>query len=88
MADFTFFLIYKLPRCFLPSFESIGFSVQEKKQNVEFQDGRRISDRNHLNYFLSKSHPDDNYQVSSQLTFRFRREAKNRFSRWPPWRPS
>ena len=31
---FVFFFIYKLPRCFLPSFESIGISVQEKKQKI------------------------------------------------------
>ena len=86
-----------------------------------------------FSYFLSTSHPDASYQVSSQLAFWFRRsdkqifkygghlgfpiwmilaifdlqvtlmlsskfwvnwpfgsgeEAKNRFSRWPPWWPS
>ena len=30
--DFSYFLIYKSPRCFLPSLESTGLSVQEKKQ--------------------------------------------------------
>ena len=34
------FLIYKSPRCFLPSFESIGLSVQEKKRKLDFQDGQ------------------------------------------------
>ena len=32
--NFTFFyvfFIYKLPQCFLPSFESVGLLVQEKK---------------------------------------------------------
>ena len=37
--DVSFFLIYKLPRCFLPSFKSIGLSVQEKKRKLDFQDG-------------------------------------------------
>ena len=36
---FFFFLIYKLPQCFLPSFESAGLSVQEKKRKIDFQDG-------------------------------------------------
>ena len=34
------FFIYKSPRCFLPSFESIGLSVQKKKGIIDFQDGR------------------------------------------------
>ena len=33
-------LIYKSPRCFLPSFKSIGLTVQEKKRKIDFQDGR------------------------------------------------
>ena len=32
-------MIYKSPKCFLPSFESTGLSVQEKKQKIDFQDG-------------------------------------------------
>ena len=38
-AWFQLFLIYKFPWCFLPSLESIGISVQEKKQKIDFQDG-------------------------------------------------
>ena len=37
---FKLFLIYQSPQCFLPSFESFGLLVQEKKQKVDFQDGR------------------------------------------------
>ena len=33
------FFIYKLPRCFLPSFESIGLPVQKKKRKRDFEDG-------------------------------------------------
>ena len=33
------FLIYKLPRYFLSSFKSNGFSVQQKKFKIDFQDG-------------------------------------------------
>ena len=47
---FELFLIYKSPRCFTPSFESIGPLVQEKKRKKEFQDG------------LSTSHPNDSVQ--------------------------
>ena len=35
---FWLFLIYKTPRCFLASLESIGISVQEKKRKIDFQD--------------------------------------------------
>ena len=31
--------IYKSTQCFLPSFESNGLSVQEKKRKMDFQDG-------------------------------------------------
>ena len=34
-------LIYKSPWYFLSSFKSTGLSVQEKKFEIEFQDGRR-----------------------------------------------
>ena len=44
-ARFYLFLIYKSPRCFLPSFESIGLLVQEK-----------ISDQNYFSYFWSSSY--------------------------------
>ena len=41
-----------------------------------------------FSYFLSTSHPDASYQVSSQLAFGSGEEKKNRFSRWPQWWPS
>ena len=41
-----------------------------------------ISDGNDFSYFLSTSHPDDSYQISSWLAFRLRR--REIFSRWPP----
>ena len=37
--NFSHFLIYKSPRCFLASLESIGLLVQEKKRKIDFQDG-------------------------------------------------
>ena len=73
--QFELFLIYKSPRCFLPSFESIGLSVQKKKRKIDFQDGR------HLGFpigmilaiFISTSHPDASYQFSNQLAIWFRK---------------
>ena len=63
------------------NFESIALSVQEKKFKTRFsrwppwpQFG--ISYRNDLSYFLSTSHPDASYQVSSQLAFQFRRRRE------------
>ena len=32
-------MIYESPQCFLPSFESTGLSVQEKRRKIDFQDG-------------------------------------------------
>ena len=32
----------QVTRCFLPSFESIGLSVQKKKRKIDFQDGRNL----------------------------------------------
>ena len=69
----------QVARCFLPSFESIGLSLQEKKQKIDFQDG------SHLGFpigtilaifFLSTSHPDASYQVWSQFAFWFRRRSE------------
>ena len=74
---FSQFLICKSP-CFLPSFESIGLLDQEKKHKIDFQDsGHRchlgFPIRRILAIFLSTSHPDAFYEVSSQLAFRFSR---------------
>ena len=42
-SDFSYFFIYKSPRYFLPSFESIGLSIQEKKRKIDFQDSHHGS---------------------------------------------
>ena len=39
--DFSYFLSMS-PRCFLPSLESIGLSVQVKKRKIDFQDGGHL----------------------------------------------
>ena len=59
------------------NFESIALSVQEKK--IFKMDAMAaiwdfLSQRFELFFFLSTSHPDASYPVSSQLTFQFRRE--------------
>ena len=54
-------LIYKSPRCFLPSFESIGLSVQKKVKNrfskLPPLRPSRISDMDDFSYFWITSHP-------------------------------
>ena len=77
---FELFLIYKSPRCFLPSFESIGLSVQKRKGKIDFQDGC------HLGFpiimilaiFISTSHPDASYQFSNQLAIWFRKISEKK----------
>ena len=68
---FWLFLLYKSPQCFLPSFKSIGLSVQGKKRKIDFQDGDHGG---HLGFLIGTiltifltSHPDSYYQVLSQL---------------------
>ena len=55
------------------NFESIALSVQEKKFKTDFQDGRHSLNLGlpiaTIWVFLSTSHPDASYQVSSQLAF-------------------
>ena len=78
--------------CFLPSFESIGLSVQKKKQKIDFQNGRHGG---HLGFPIGRILANFDLQVTLMLPTLFKvnkplgswEEAKNRFSRWPPWRP-
>ena len=72
------FLIYKSPQCFLPSFESIGLLVQEKKRKIDFQDGGHGS---HLGFPTGTILAILDQQVTlmtptklqSQMAFQFRR---------------
>ena len=87
------FLIYKSPHCFLPSFESIGLLVQEKKRNIDFHDGHLGC---HFGFPIGIILANFDLQVIPMLPIKFRanwpfrsgEEVKNRFSRWPPWWPS
>ena len=83
-------LIYYSPRYFLSNFKTIGLLFQEKKRNNRFSKWRSsaVFDLSSEQFclFLSTSHPNASYQVSSELAFRFSRREKNRFSRWRPLR--
>ena len=66
---FELFFINKSPRCFLPSFESIGLSVQKKKAKIDFQDGRHLGFPigTILAIFISTSHPDAIFKSTGPL---------------------
>ena len=83
----------KSPWYFLPSLESIGLSAQEMKWKIEFQDGGHGS---HLGFPIGMILAIFNLQFTPVLPTKFPvnwhlglgEEAKNRFSIWPPCRPS
>ena len=89
---FYHFLIYKSSWYFLPSFESIGLSVQEKKRKIDFQNS---GNGGHLWFLIGTIFVFFYTQVTLMLPIKFKiswpfssgEEAKNRFSRWQPWRP-
>ena len=74
-------------------FESTGFLVQEKKRKTDFQDGCHGA---HPGFTIGMILVIFDLQVTPMLPTKFGvnwpfgsgEEAKNRFSRWPPWRPS
>ena len=77
---FELFFIYKSPRCFLSSFESIGLSVQKKKGKIDCQDGRHLGFPigTILAIFISTSHPNPSYQFSNQLALWFRKISEKK----------
>ena len=83
------YMIYKSPRSFLASFESVSLLVQEKKRQIDFQDGGH---EDHLGFSISTILAIFDLQVIQMLPSKFRlnwplglgEEAKNRFSRWRP----
>ena len=87
---FLLFWIYKSPWCFLPSFKSIGLSVQEKRRKIDFQDGRN---GRHPWFQIRTILAIFDVQVTLMLPTMFQvnwhfgsgAEAKNRFWRWPPY---
>ena len=93
LAGSSLFSIYKSPRCFLASLEAISLLFQEKKRKVDFQDGCHGS---HLGFPIGTILANFDLQVTPMLPRKFGvkwplgsgEEAKNRFSRWRPWRPT
>ena len=91
--DYSYFLIYKSPWCFLLSFKSIDFWVSEKKRKIDFQDGCHGG---HLGFPIGMIWAIFYVQVIPMLPSKFGvnwpfgsgEEAKNSFSRWLPWWPS
>ena len=69
LARFYLFLIYKSPQCLLRSLESIGLSVQEKKLNIDFQDG---SHGGHLGFLIRTILVIFDLQVTLMLPTKFR----------------
>ena len=67
---FYLFLIYKLPRYFVPSFASSGIWVQGKKFKIAFQDG------SHLGFQIGTTLATFHLSVSSQLVFQFNLSSK------------
>ena len=67
--DFSFFFIYKSPRCFLPSLESIGLSVQEKNRIIDFQDGGHVG---HLGFPIGTILAIFDLQVTPMLPTKYR----------------
>ena len=62
-------LIYKSPRYFLPSFASIGLSVQEKKRKIGFQD---LCSDGHLGFPIGTILAIFDLQVAPTLLIKFR----------------
>ena len=76
--------------------KSNGLLIQEKKFNIDFQDGGYLcmSNLNVFSYFSSTSHLDTSNEVSSQLDFRLRIDFSGKKkkikidSTWLPWQSS
>ena len=71
--NFSYFLSTSHPM--LPTMFQVNwpFSSEEEINRFSRWPPSWISDRNNYGYFLSTSHPDASYQVSSQISFWFRR---------------
>ena len=79
--------LYRSPD-YQTSFVSIGLSVQEKKFNIDFQDG------GHLGFPIRMILAIFDLQVTMVLPIKFRvhwphcsSDVQNRFSSWRLWRP-
>ena len=89
-ARFQLFLIYESSQCFLPSFETNGLSVQEKKRKIDFQDGCHGGHLGHpigtiLAIFDLQVTPMSPTKFGVNWPFGAGEEAKYRFSRSQSW---
>ena len=91
ISDGNDFIYFWSTRCFLLSFKSVGPSVQEKKRKIYFQ----VSGQ--LGFPIETILASFDLLIITMLSTKFQvswpfgsgEEAKNIFSRWPPWwRPS
>ena len=57
------------PRCFLPCFKSVGLSAQEKKRNIDFQEGGHGG---HLGFSIGTISALFDLQVTLMLPTKFR----------------
>ena len=71
LAIFAVLITHMLPT----KFQVIGILVQ-KKQKIDFQDGRHLGFLIGTILAILDLHPDASYQVSSQVAFQFRRRSK------------
>ena len=76
----------QVTQCSLPSFESVGLLVQEKKRKTNFQEAAIFDFLNRKDFSLFSF----NYKSRRcfLLSFKSGEEAKNRFLGWPPRQPS
>ena len=84
---FELFFIHRSTWRFLPSFQSIGLSVQEKRK-IDFQDGSHGIQSENLAIFDLQVTPLLPTKIQVSWPFGSGEEVKNRFSRWQPWQPS
>ena len=61
--------MYKSSRCVLPSLESTGLSVQEKKRKIDFQDGDHSG---HLGFSIGTILAIFDLQVTPMLPTKYR----------------
>ena len=89
--DFSYFWSTSHSNASYGDWRQNGLLVQEKNQKIDFLDGHHGG---HLVFEIGKILAIFDLQVTPSLPTNFRvnwsfgsGEAKNRFSKWPPWQP-
>ena len=91
--DFSYFFIYKLPRCFLLSFKSIGLLFWRRKQKQIFKMATTDDDGRHSGFLTGTILAIFDQPVTLMLPAKFQvnwlfssgEKVKNRFSRRQAW---